>query len=78
MNQYELNQIRSKLRKLGVGEEFARRYLKKLETDNEPFLTAVGKIDRWHKQKPDEFILQGLAWGLIAAVAGGMLAFIQH
>ena len=78
MNQYELNQIRSKLRKLGVGEEFARRYLKKLETDNEPFRTAVGKIDRWQKQKPDEFILQGLAWGLIAAIAGGMLAVIQH
>ena len=78
MNQYELNQIRSKLRKLGFGEEFSRRYLKKLETDNEPFRTAVGKIDRWQKQKPDEFILQGLAWGLIAAIAGGILAVIQH
>ena len=77
MNQYELNQIRSKLRKLGVGEEPARRYLKKLETDNEPFRTAARKIEKWKIVDSNQLILQALVCGFIAAVAGGAIALIN-
>ena len=77
MNQFELNKIRSKLRKLGVGEEIARRYLKKLETDNEPYASAARKIEKWKKVDSNQFILQALVCGFIAAVAGGAIALIN-
>lgn len=76
MNRYELNQIRSKLRKLNVDESFIERYTKKLEFDNEPYMTAVRKIQKWEKQDSSQFILQSLVCGFFAALLGGSLAVI--
>ena len=78
MNQFELNVIRSRLRKIGVDEDFIRRYLRKLELDNEPYATALRKIENWEKQDSSQFVLQVLACGVVAAVAGGALAVLQQ
>lgn len=74
MNRYELNRIRSKLRKLSLSEVFIQRYIEKLEFDNEPYKTAERKIEKWEKQDPSQFILQGLVCGFFAAIVGGSLA----
>ena len=49
MNQFELNQIRSKLRRLELDDQFIERYLEKLIRNKEPFVTASKAIDRWEK-----------------------------
>lgn len=74
MNRYELNRIRSKLRKLSLSEVFIQRYIEKLEFDNEPYKTAERKIEKWEKQDPSQFIFQGLVCGFFAAIVGGSLA----
>lgn len=76
MTQFELNKIRSKLRKIDINEDFIECYLQKLQYDNESYITAVRKIERWEKREPGQFVLQALACGLIAAVAGGVLAVV--
>ena len=50
MNQFELNRIASKLRKLDLDEAFVEAYLEKLRRNNEPFVTASKLIDRWEKK----------------------------
>ena len=40
MNQFELNQIRSKLRRLELDDQFIERYIDKLIRNKEPFVTA--------------------------------------
>ena len=40
MNQFELNQIRSKLRRLDLDDQFIERYIEKLIRNKEPFVTA--------------------------------------
>ena len=50
MNQFELNQIRSKLRRLDLDDQFIERYLEKLIRNKEPFVTASKAIDRWEKK----------------------------
>ena len=77
MNQFEFNRIRSKLRKLDLDEAFVEGYLEKLRRNNEPYLTASKAIDRWDKSNSGQFVLQALACGLIAALAGGCLAVFQ-
>ena len=77
MNQFELNQIRSKLRRLALDDQFTERYINKLIRDKEPFLTASKAIDRWEKKDSGQFVLQALACGLIAALAGGLFAVVQ-
>ena len=37
MNQFELNQIRSKLRRLDLDDQFIERYIDKLIRNKEPF-----------------------------------------
>ena len=77
MNQFDLNRIRSKLRKLDLDDGFVDRYLDKLIRNNEPYVTASKDIDRWERKDAGQFILQALACGLIAALAGGCFAVVQ-
>ena len=77
MNQFELNQIRSKLRRLDLDDHFVEKYIDKLIRNKEPFVTASKSIDRWDKKDSGQFVLQLLACGLIAALAGGWLAVVQ-
>jgi len=77
MNQFELNRIASKLRKLDLDEAFVEAYLEKLRRNNESFATASKLIDRWEKKSSGQFLLQALTCGLIAALAGGWLAVVQ-
>lgn len=77
MNQFELNQIRSKLRRLDLDDQFVEKYIDKLIRNKEPFVMASKSIDRWDKKDSGQFVLQVLACGLIAALAGGWLAVVQ-
>ena len=77
MNQFELNQIRSKLRRLDLDDQFIERYIDKLTRNKAPYVTASKAIDRWDKKDSGQFVLQALACGLIAALAGGWLAVVQ-
>ena len=61
MNQYDLNRIRSKMRKLDLDDGFVDRYLDKLIRNNEPYVTASKDIDRWEKKDAGQFILQALS-----------------
>ena len=77
MNQFELNQIRSKLRRLDLDDKFIERYIDKLIRNKEPFVTASNAIDRWENKDSGQFVLQALVCGLIAALAGGWFAVVQ-
>ena len=77
MNQYEVNRIRSKMRKLNLDDEFIDLYVNKLIRNREPYVTASKTIDRWEKRDSGQFVLQALACGLIAAVVGGWFAVVQ-
>ena len=77
MNQFELNQIRSKLRRRELDDQFIERYIDKLIRNKEPFAMASKAIDRWEKKDSGQFMLQALACGLIAALAGGWFAVVQ-
>ena len=77
MNQYEVNQIRSKLRRLDLDDQFIELYIDKLTRNNEPFVTASKVIDRWEKKDSGQVVLQALACGVIAALAGGWFAVVQ-
>ena len=77
MNQFEVNQIRAKLHRLALDDEFVDRYIAKLIRNNEPYVTASKAIDRWEKNDSGQFVLQALACGLIAAVVGGWFAVVQ-
>ena len=77
MNQFELNQIRSKLRRLELDDQFIERYIDKLIRNKEPFVIASKVIDRWEKKDSGQFALQALVCGLIAALAGGWFAVFQ-
>ena len=77
MNQFELNQLRAKLRRLDLDDQFIERFIDKLIRNKEPFVTASRIIDRWEKKDSAQFVLQALACGLIAALAGGWFAVVQ-
>ena len=61
MNQFEVNQIRSKLRRLDLDDQFIERYIDKLIRNKETFVTASKAIDRWDKKDTEQFVLQALA-----------------
>ena len=77
MNQFEINKIRSKLRRLDLDDQFIELYINKLIRNKERFVTASKSIDRWEKKDSGQFVLQALACGLIAALAGGWFAVVQ-
>ena len=74
MNQFETNQIKSRLRRLELSEEFVHQYVHKLQVNCESYQVACKTIDQWKKQDSREVVSQVLACGLIAAVFGGFLA----
>ena len=77
MNQFEINKLRSKLRRLDLDDQFIERYIDKLIRNKEPFVMASKAIDRWEKRDSAQFLLQALTCGLIAALAGGWFAVVQ-
>ena len=77
MNQYEVNRIRSKMRKLNLDDEFIDLYVNKLIRNREPYVMASKTIDRWEKRDSGQFVLQALACGLIAALTGAWFAVVR-
>jgi predicted KAP-like P-loop ATPase len=76
MNQFETNQIKSRLRRLELSEEFVDQYVHKLQVNCESYQIACKTIDQWQKKDSREVVSQVLACGIIAAVLGGFLATI--
>ena len=74
MNQFEINQIKSRLRRLELSEDFVDRYLHKLQVYCESYEMTCKTIDRWKKEDSREVVSQVLACGFIAAVLGGFIA----
>ena len=74
MNQFETNQIKSRLRRLELSEEFVDQYVRKLQVNCESYQIACKMIDQWQKKDSREVVSQVLACGIIAAVLGGFLA----
>ena len=74
MNQFEINQIKSRLRRLDLSEAFVDQYVHKLQVNCESYQMACKTIDQWKKQDSREIVSQVLAFGIIAAVLGGFLA----
>ena len=74
MTQFEINQIKSRLRRLELSEEFVDRYVQKLQLNCESYRMTCKKIDQWQKQDSREIVAQVLAFGTISAVLGGFLA----
>ena len=74
MNQFEINQIKSRLRRLYLSEDFVTQYVNKLQVNCESYAMACKTIDRWKKEDCSETVSQVLACGVIAAVLGGFLA----
>ena len=74
MNQFETNQIKSRLRRLELSEEFVDQYVHKLQVNCESYQMACKTIDQWHKQDSRELVTQVLVCGMIAALLGGFLA----
>ena len=74
MNQFEINQIKSRLRRLDLSEDFVAQYVHKLQINCENYETTCKSIDRWKKEDCSENVSQVLACGVIAAVLGGFLA----
>ena len=77
MNQLKLSQLRSRLRRLDLDDQFIKRYIDKLIRNKEPFVTASRTIDRWDKKDSGQFVLQAFVSGLIAVLAGGWFAGVQ-
>ena len=74
MNQFEINQVKSRLRRLELSEEFVDQYVHKIQVNCESYAMTCKTIDRWQKQDSREVVSQVLACGFIAAVFGGFLA----
>lgn len=76
MTQFERNQIRSRLYRLELDEQFVERYLAKLDRNCECYAMACRTIDRWEKPDPAATVLQALVCGLLAAVLGAWWALV--
>tara|TARA_B100001063_G_scaffold118745_1_gene110928 strand:+ start:237 stop:467 length:231 start_codon:yes stop_codon:yes gene_type:complete len=74
MNQFEINQIKSRLRRLELSEDFVDRYVHKLQVNCESYAMTCKTIARWKKEDSRDIVSQVVACGLIAAVLGGFLA----
>ena len=61
MNQFETNQIKSRLRRLELSEEFVDQYVHKLQVNCESYQIACKTIDQWQKKDSREVVSQVLA-----------------
>ena len=50
MTQFEINQIKSRLRRLELSDDFVDQYVNKLQTNCESYAMACKTIDRWKKK----------------------------
>jgi hypothetical protein len=60
MNQFEMNQVKSRLRRLELSEEFVDQYVHKIQVNCESYAMACKTIDRWQKQDSREVVSQVL------------------
>ena len=74
MNQLEINQIKSRLRRLELSEAFVDQYVQKLQINCESYSMSCKTIDRWKKEDSRDIVAQVLTCGVIAAALGGFLA----
>ena len=74
MKQVEVNQLRAKLHRLDLSDEFIARYIQKLQDNGESYKVACKTIDRWEKPDSSQFVLQALVCGFAAAILGGWFA----
>lgn len=77
MKQAEVNQLRAKLHRLDLSDDFIARYIKKLQDNGESYKVACKTIDRWEKPDASQFVLQALVCGFAAAVLGGWFAMVS-
>ena len=77
MTQFERNQIRSRLYRLELDEQFVERYLAKLDRNCECYAMACRTIDRWEKPNPSATVSQALICGVVAAAAGAWVALVS-
>ena len=77
MKQVEVNQLRAKLHRLDLSDEFIARYIQKLQDNGESYKVACKTIDRWEKPDPSQFVLQALVCGFAAAILGGWFAMVS-
>ena len=78
MKQFEVNQLRAKLHRLDLSDDFIARYIQKLQADGENYKVACKTIDRWEKPDSSQFVLQALICGLAAAILGGWFAMVSR
>ena len=77
MKQVEVNQLRAKLHRLDLSDEFIARYIQKLQDNGESYKVACKTIDRWEKPDSSQFVLQALVCGFAAAIMGGWFAMVS-
>ena len=77
MKQVEVNQLRAKLHRLDLSDEFIARYIQKLQDNGESYKVACKTIDRWEKPDSSQFVLQALDCGFAAAILGGWFAMVS-
>ena len=77
MKQVEVNQLRAKLYRLDLSDEFIARYIQKLQDNGESYKVACKTIDRWEKPDSSQFVLQALVCGFAAAILGGWFAMVS-
>lgn len=77
MKQVEVNQLRAKLHRLDLSDEFIARYIQKLKDNGESYKVACKTIDRWEKPDSSQFVLQALVCGFAAAILGGWFAMVS-
>ena len=77
MTQFEKNQIRSKLCRLNLNDDFIDQFISKSERNFQSYASVCAVVDRWEKQDSGQLILQALVCGLIAAIAGAWLAVVR-
>ena len=77
IDQFELNQICSKFREHELDEQFINRYIDKLNSKQENYVTISKVFDSWRKKDSGQFVLQSVAFGLIEALAGDWFFIVR-
>ena len=77
MNQYEINLIKSRLRRLRMSEVEISQYVQKMQEELLTYKSASKLIDRWQVVKPSELVAQVLVCGILAAFLGALFAILS-